>query len=444
MMEYKEFKEALFKEAIAKGCEAAEAYYVRGEAFSVNVLKGEMEQYEVNRGNGLNLRVSLGGKDGYAYTEALADPEGLVARAMDNARAIENEDDHPMQGKSTYPKLERPERKCDSLTEREKIELAGKLEKAMLAADKRVERAMYSAVESDSREIFISNTLGLDAHGERRSVDCLAMPVTREGDDVRNKFSFRVGDEIFDYETCAKEAVAETVALHGAAPVSAGKYKVLIRNDAMGDMLSAFSSMFSAEAAQKGLSLLKDKTGESIASSSISIIDDPLMADNPREFDDEGVPSVKTTVVENGVLRSFLHNLKTAKKAGVPSTSNGGRAGVASPVDIMPSNFYIAAGSASFEEMVNELCDGLIITDVSGLHAGLNPVSGEFSLIAQGRLVSGGKIVRPVDQITVAGSFMELMQSVETVGSDLRFGPSGGARIGSPSLLIKELTISGK
>ncbi len=202
--------------------------------------------------------------------------------------------------------------------------------------------------------------------------------------------------------------------------------------------------MFFAERVQKGLSLLTGKLDQPIASRSITILDDPFEADNPRAFDAEGVPSVRTTVVENGVLKSYLYNLKSAKKDGVASTSNAGRAGAAGPVNTSPSNFYIVKGEKSFDALRTMLNNGLIITELSGLHAGLNPISGDFSLIAKGLLVENGEVVRSVDQITVAGNFLTMMQGIEEVGADLRFGPPGFGRIGSPSLLIGKLIVSGK
>jgi len=148
--------------------------------------------------------------------------------------------------------------------------------------------------------------------------------------------------------------------------------------------------------------------------------------------------------VEKGVLATLLHNLKTAKKAGVESTGNASRPSPASPVGVAPSNFYILPGEKDYDAMVKTLDNGLIITEVSGLHAGVNPVSGQFSLLAKGKLIENGIPVHPVEQITVAGSFLELMNSVLEVGADLEFGMPGGGRIGSPSLLIGSMMVAGK
>lgn len=442
-MEYGAFKEALFKEALAKGCEAAEAYYSKNEAFSVNVLEGEIDTYEVNVKGGLNLRVRYAGKDGYAFTQKLEDAQKLVARAMDNARAIECEDDHPMQGKSAYVTLVKKDRKAFHLEAAQKIDIALSLEQAAKAADARVQRMEYCEVATGKGVVRISNSHGLDAADEDQQAFSFAVPITMQDGDMRNAYAFRMGDGIFDVVACAEEAVQKSVAQHGSSPVKGGAYRVLIKGEAMASMLAAFSSMFSGESAQKGLTLLKDKCGEQIAADLLTVLDDPFYPDYERAFDAEGVPSVTTAVVENGVLRSFLHNLKTSKKAGVTSTSNGGRMGADAPVGVMPSNFYIKPGDKSFEELVKQLSDGLIITDVSGLHAGLNPVSGDFSLVAKGLLVENGNVVRPVDQITVSGSFLGMLKGMLAIGSDLYFDLPRGSAFGSPSILIDELMVSG-
>lgn len=443
-MDFNQFKEKAFETALAKGCDAAELYFVEGDSFLAMVLEQQLDSYSVSRERGLNLRVQLAGKNGYAYTESLEAPETLVLRAMDNARAIENEDDHPMQGKCEYQALPKRECRADTASEREKIELAMALERAAKAQDPRIARVMRSAVGSVSAVTRICNTLGLDAEGEERVAYSYVVPVASAEGQVKDGFAFRVDDGVFDVEGCAKEAAARAVEQLGGAPVPAGEYRILFENQAMADLLAAFSPMFSADAAQKGLSLLAGKEGETIAAPCVTILDDPFHAVNPRAFDAEGVPCAQKAVVESGVLRTLLHNLKTAKKAGVASTGNGGRADTAAPVGVMPTNFYLKAGAEDFDALVARLGDGVIITDVSGLHAGLNTISGEFSLLASGKLVEGGKVVRAVEQITVSGSFLSLMRGVEAVGSDLRFGLPGGSCFGSPSVLAGKLTVSGK
>lgn len=443
-MTFEQFKDECFRLALENGCEAAEVYSVSNDGFSVNVLNAEIIKYSVERDNGFNLRVIFGGKSGYAYTEAFEDPESLVAHAIDNAKAIENTDENPMQDSCEYPVIERKPNPVVNLTEDEKINIALNLERDTLAFDDRVNRLGYCAVSTGVSGKHIYNTKGLHADAEEKYSYAVVGPILRQGEEEREAYAFKFGPDVMQYDEIIKESVDNALMQFNAKPVESGEYRVLLRNDVAGDLLQAFSSMFFADRVQKGLSLLAGKKGEKIASSAVTILDDPFEKDNPREFDDEGVPSVLTEVVKDGVLQGYLYNLKTALKDGVSSTSNAGRGGASAPVDTAPSNFYIVKGEKSYNELVSELDSGLIITELSGMHAGLNPVSGDFSLIAKGLLVEGGNIIRSVDQITCAGNFISMMTSILAVGSDLRFGIPGFGRFGSPSLLIEKLVIAGK
>ncbi len=442
MMKFEDFKKAAFDAALEKGCTAAEVLLTDEEQFSVNIQKGEIEDYASAHSFGLNLRVSLNGRDGYAYTELLEEPEQLVERAMDNAGTIESDDDHPMQPACEYVEVKAPECRAMDMTADEKIAYAKQLEEKLLAADPRVLRSETTAVATVRVTKRLHNTLGLAADKTGDLCYSVIVPIMQQGEELKNSVAFRTGDEIFDIDGLVKEGVDGAVEQFNASPVPSGEYKVVLRNNAAADMLAAFSSMFSADACQKGLSLLAGREGQFIASEAVTIMDDPFYAKNPRAFDDEGVPSVTKKVVDKGVLTTLLHNLKTAKKAGVASTSNGGRSS-SGPVGVSPSNFYIVEGEKSLDELIAAMQNGLVIFDVSGLHSGLNPVSGDFSLIAKGLLVEDGKAVRSVDQITVAGNFLKLMQSITEVGSDLKMGIPMGAVVGSPSLLIEKLVVSG-
>ena len=154
-----------------------------------------------------------------------------------------------------------------------------------------------------------------------------------------------------------------------------GKYRVVFFSEAMCDLLGVFSSIFSAETAQKGMSLLKGRVGERIAAPCVTLVDDPLMEGGmgSRPFDDEGVPSATHTVVEDGVFRTFLHNLKTARKDGVATTGNARKVGYASAVHVTPTNFYLKPGKRTLDDMLRGIGEGLVITEVSGLYAGANP-----------------------------------------------------------------------
>lgn len=443
MMNFDQFKDAALEAALELGCTAAEVYFVEGEDFEVNALNGKLDRYTVSRENGLNLRVQYDGKNGYAYTEALDDARSLAMKAVDNAMSIESTDEHPMQGKCEY----RPIVECESVvldyTEEKKIDLAFELERAAKAADSRVDRVEHCLIATSTRRTRIFNTLGLAAETQSQAAYSGIVPIVKEGAEVKDGTGFRYGAKTHEINELAKEAVQEAIGKLGASPAPAGVYRVILRNDAAASLLEAFAPMFSADAAQKGLSLLNGKEGTRIGSELVTLMDDPFYGEFQRAFDAEGVPSETTAVVDKGVLMTLLHNLKTAKKAGVQSTSNAGRYSVESPVGVEPSNFYIVPGEAGFDALVSELGDGLVVTELSGLHSGVNTISGDFSLLASGYLVEGGKRTRPVERITIGGSFLELLSNVAAVGRDLKFGLPDKSNYGSPSLLISRAVIAG-
>lgn len=443
-MTFEQFRAQAFEAALAAGCQAAETYYVQDEAFQAQALDGQLENYTVSRTGGVGLRVQYNGRNGYAYTEQLDAPERLAERALDNARVTENTDDHPMMGPCTYQEVTQPDDPILDLDERQKIDLALELEQQALAADPRVTKVEEAAVITGRTVTCIDNTLGLSLCREEGYSISYVAPILEQNGQVQDAAAFRIRADVLDTAGCAAEAAAEAAMRFDAGSVAAGTYSVIFRYDAAADLLASFCSMFSADAAQKGLSLLAGKEGQVIACDLITIMDDPFYKEFPRAFDDEGVPSVTKAVVEKGVLKTLLHNLKTARKAGVASTSNGGRRSPASPVGVSPSNFYIVPGEASLEQLLQQLGNGLLITEVSGLHAGVNTVSGDFSLLARGMRVENGVCTTPVEQITVAGHFLQLMQSISAVGSDLKFGIPGGANVASPSLLVQGVKIAGK
>lgn len=175
----------------------------------------------------------------------------------------------------------------------------------------------------------------------------------------------------------------------------------------------------------------------------MTLIDDPHLKDGlgTTSFDDEGVATIKKEIISKGKLNTLLYNLKTAHKAGIKSTGNGFKASYASIVGVSATNFYINPGDKSFEELCNEVKEGVIITDFAGLHSGASAVTGDFSLAAKGFMIENGKKSFPVEQITVAGNFFTLLKDIEEVGSDLKFPMSS---IGCPSVVVKELSIAGK
>jgi len=446
-METREFMDAVLRAAVKDGIAEAEVYCQGAESFTAEAIEGKIQSYEVSTARGMSLRGLWNGKMGYCATQAF-DEEAitqLIRGVKESAELTETEEqDEIYAGDAEYPEMEMPESDIGEVTESEKIETCLKMEPVVLGYDKRITKSEGTQVSTEQNFVMIRNTKGLDLEA-RDSVGFMYTSALAEENDMRQSAGKIVWGRKWrelDPEKLARDAAEETVFMLGAKPVATGDYRVIIRNDAMGSLLATFSGIFSAENAQQKLSLLEGKEGTKIASDKVTILDDPARPEGMfrRNFDGEGTATKRKAVVEDGVLKTLLHSRKTAKKQGVAPTGNGFRAGYATPVKVAPTNLLIAPGVRSLEEMQKEMGDGLVITDVSGLHAGANPVSGDFSLLAKGYTVEDGQKAKPVEQITIAGNFYTLLQNIREVGNDLLFraGP-----IGCPSADIGEIKVSG-
>lgn len=451
-MKIMEFKEKLFLKARALGFDEFEIFYVDGESFEVAIYEKEIDKYNVNTTLGLSFRGIYQGHMGYAYTEILDEEamELLVQAARDNAMTVENEDAETIYGgQDEYAKIIGYNPELSQVTAEQKIKLALQMEEETFLQSDKVKQIQYCIVESGSGSNRIINSKGLDLYFRSNAIYAILIPVIQDGDKMNTAFAYKATNQFeeIDPNALAKEAVTKALSYSGAEPVDSGKYRIAIRNDVAGELLSTFSGIFSAYNVQKGMSLLKGKVGTQIGSEKLTIIDDPLYPGGLSSipFDAEGVATYTKQVVQQGKLETLLYNLKTALKDGVKSTGNAAKSSYASPVDTAPSNFYIQSGDKSFDKLLQTLGDGLLITELQGMHSGANAVSGDFSLAAKGFVVQAGQIKNPVEQITVAGNFYALLEDIEELASDLIFGlPSGKGTYGSPTLLIRELSIAGK
>ena len=443
------FIDRVLKAALAAGIEAAEVYYSSADSFRAMSHQGEVDNYSVASRAGLSLRGLFGGKMGYAATEAM-DEEAvsqLVRGVQDSARLVEDDSVQEIyRGDESYPEIDNYSSGLDLVTEEQKLDLLLNTEKAALSSgDERIRQVNYNMVTTRSGETRIVNTYGLDLRRRDNMAVAYVSVVAREGGRVAAGSGFGCSRDFasLDAKKMASEAVEEALFYLNASPIPSGSYRTIIDRRCMPDLLSVFAGVFSADAAQKGMSLLKGREGEIIAADCVTLMDDPHLEGGLAScgFDAEGVATRVKAVIENGRLTTLLHNLKTARKAGVRSTGNASKEGYASPVGVQPSNFYFKPGQKTLAELMLDMGDGIVITDVSGLHAGANPVSGDFSLLAKGYTVKDGHKDRAVEQITIAGNFYSMLRNIRAFGCDLEFV---GSPVGSPSVDVGEMNIAGK
>ncbi len=442
-MTYQEFKDAVVRYAGQRQIGEYELYFTERDSAKVEIYKEEIKSYKTESGMGICFRCIADGKAGYASTENLTaeEAESLVLRAWDNAVSIESEEECFIhEPGDSYAAVEQDGGAAPQGTRL--VEAALGLQRELYQADARVIDGTQSFVAYGEEKYAICNSKGLDLEDRVSYSICYAMPLVSEGGEMYDGLKDKMGRlEDFDLKAIAGEAVE--VSTIGAGGVSSGSYNVVFSNRVMATLLAAYAPVFSAEAAQQGMSLLNGREGEKIAADMVTITDDPRYEGGvvKRTFDGEGVAAYEKNVVEQGRLVTLLHNLKTAAAAGVKSTGNASKASYSSVVGVSPFLFYIQPVEGTLEDILAQAGEGIYVTEVSGLHAGTNSVTGDFSLSSKGFLVKEGRKGVPVKNFTVSGNFFTLLKDIQGVGADLDFL---GSNFGSPSVLVPALAVAGE
>lgn len=448
-MDYKDLLNKLIEKGQEK-MDEVEAFLVKNKQLDIEIYKGEIDKYSLAESGGLSFRGSSQGKMGYSYTERLEESalDSLVDEALENSKYIEGSDDEIIfSGSESYEEINHYDDSLNQVPTQDKINFLINLEKEAYSLDERVFAVNACAYQEFEGERYLVNSKGLDLHDKSNGGAAYIFVVVKDDEDTKTGISYRNFYDFssLDFKEIAKEAVDRAISMLGASNIKSGNYPIIIENTTFANLLSAFTPIFSSDNVQKGLSLLKGKLGEEIASPLLTIVDDPFLKGGfaSRNFDDEGTASTFKTIVDNGKLVSFAYNWKTANREGVASTGHASRS-YKGPISIAPTNLYVVNGDLDLDEMMALADKGLLINNLEGLHSGLNPVSGDFSLSASGYEIKDGKKARPVNQITIAGNLYEVFKNIVAVGNDLKFGLPSNGYIGSPSILVKSLAVSGE
>jgi PmbA protein len=301
---------------------------------------------------------------------------------------------------------------------------------------KQVQTTIYQENENSTQ---ILNSKGLNLAHKNTFAYVYAVGVFEKGEDIKTAYDIKIAKQYneFNVSEMAQKTLEKGRAKLGGTSLKSGAYPVVFSNDMFADILGVYSSIFTGEAAYRNLTALKDKVGEKIALESFTLIDDPLHPDAyfQSAFDDEGVACHAFSLVDQGVFKGWMHNLKTAMIFNEEPTGHASGGG------IRPTNLYLKPTDVAFEDLIQPIQDGVYITDLVGLHAGVKTVSGDFSLQAGGFRIENGKVTTPVKMIVVSGNFFTMINAIEGIGSDLKFGLGS---TGSPSVYIKELMIGGE
>ena len=440
-MKYDKFF-AFAKEA---GIEEAELYVGESYSLSFSLFHSEVDNYSSNKSITILARGIINGRFGTATCDSwsVAHAKYLVDEIAANAKVIENEDPaFIFEGSKQYKKINTFNKDLEKISIEEKMKKLYELEKAIKEGDKRVIEVGGVEYSESAESVTILNSKGLKLSQKSNYFVYVGQAVAKEGSQTKSGYELFLDNDFskFDVKQLAKEVVKNTVDQLGGEACESSTYKAVLSPSVVKSFLTFYIGNADAEDVQKRSSLFIGQLGKKIASRKITVEDKPLKRNVfSRWFDDEGVATYNKPIIKNGVLETYLYNLTTAAKEGVQSTGNASRGG--SKMGIGTFFLELKPGKKSQEELFKDLNDGVYITDVQGLHAGLNPQSGNFSLQSTGFLIKNGKVDRALDVITVSGNLMDVFRDVLEVGNDTKTFPSGMA---CSSLLISKIVVSGK
>jgi PmbA protein len=426
----------------------AEAYLSVARSRKAKVQNGALEDLTRSKRGGLGVRVLRRGPNGVriggATTTDLSrrDFAGLFRQAWELS-ALGDEDPWVRQavpeGADDLPS--RFDAHCEALTAEERIKRAFMLEDAARGASPKV-CAVRGATWSDgSGASLLITDKGVRAPSVAGSCSAsIELAAEWEGDrQAAYHWDMGRSPDSVDIGAIGREAAKKAEAKLNPRQLPAGKYMVALHPEVAVDLLGTVAGMLSAESVLKGRSLFADKLGRTVASPLLTLTDDGRMPDGlgSEPWDGEGVPTRENTLIEGGVLRSYLHNLRTAAEMGVATTANASR-GTAGNPGLTTFNLSPMAGAKGHEAIVAQVADGVLINEIMGLHT-VNPVSGDMSVGASGVRIRNGALEEAVDRLTFACNLRDLLQNIVEVGSDLRwYGASAGL-----TLLLDEMTLGG-
>ncbi len=439
--------EQILSLASSSKADAAEVFLRSYTATAVEVKDRKVDAFDRARDIGAGLRVLIDGRLGFAFTTDLSsDSLRILAQAaVTNAAHAEPDEFHLIPGRPgvPYQSVDIFDPAIVALTETEKINRVMAMEREAFAVDSRIKRIRKAVATFSDSETLIINAKGAEVSYKSTACSSSIEVVAEDKGESQAGSEFDVNRfyRKLEIEEVGRKGAQRALDLLGARHIDSVKSPVVLEATVAQDFLSLMASGFSAESAQKKRSLFIGKLDTDVASAAVTVLDDGLLEGGlgTAPSDDETVPMQKKTVIERGRLALFLHNVYTANKDKTLSTGNGMRGGFKGMPGVGVTNLYIEPGTDSLENLIAALERGLFVTEVMGMHTA-NPISGDFSVGATGFWIEKGRKAYPVREITIAGNILDLMKQVAAVGSDLRFS----GRIGSPSLLVRELSIGGK
>ena len=427
--------------------EQIEAYVGRGGETAIRVYEGTVEHFVSAQSEGVGIRVIKDGRTGFAYAGTL-DPTAVaevLAEARDNVQFGTSDEFAGLAEPDGVAPV--PQKFWDDELEHflttGKISITKELEQLTLGMDKRI-RVEESNYDDGWSETAVATTTGIRESGRGNSCYVSVATLADEGDETQTGYGFSVGDspKEFDLPKAAREASDRATRLLGAIKPPSKRVTVVLDPYVAAQFLGVIASTLNGESVSKGRSFFADRLGDQVADARITLVDDPTnpLAYTATDIDGEGLAARRNVLIENGVLKKFVHSSYSARRLNTVSTGNAVRGGFAGSPGVGCIAMQLTPGTKSQSELIGEVEDGVWVQMVQGLHSGVNPISGDFSTGASGLLISNGQVGAPVREFTIASTLQRMLLDVVALGNDVDWLPSRAAGL---TMVIRDVTMSG-
>jgi PmbA protein len=428
--------------------EQVEAFVGRSTSTSVKVHGGAIESLTQATSAGIGVRVIEDGRQGFAWAGSLDDDvvTEVLAEARDNVAYAQAE---PWVGLAEPDGVEPPridlwrEGLVAQPTER-KVDLALELERAVRARDPRIDGVRTAQWSDGAGEGAVATSTGIAVAGRSTFCNLSVLALASEGGETKTGYGVSVGREPddVDLDRAADDAVERATRLLGAVQPASGSVTLVLEPRMAATLLGVVAGTLNGESVLKGRSPFADRMGEPIASPLFTLVDDPTdpLSLGADSHDGEGLATRRVPLIVEGVLQGFLHNTMTGRRAGVPSTASAVR-GYRSTPGVGAQALALATGSGSLDDLMAAVDHGVLVQSMTGLHSGVNPVSGDFSVGVEGLIVRGGQRAEPIREATIASTLQRLLLDVSAVGGEREWTPGG---TGAAALVVPGVTLSGR
>jgi len=443
----KDIYSVIEKHAKEKGVTQIEVYMSHTEEEEIKIREHDLDAFGLAQTAGYSVRLIKDGKQGSSFTEKVDDIS--LSTAFQNAYNSMMY----MTPELEYNILPENDGKCD-----ENYEMIDKtlksldiesiknraliIEQSIYDADSRIFNVPSSGIARYTSTKSVINSNGIFKSEKKMSIIYYGEAIAKENNVVKTGYDSYISlDSNFNTNEFAESIKNDVIGKLSARGIKSGNYKAVLTSDAMITLLGAYMSLFSSESVQKKMSLLEGKKLKSIASSIVNIYDNPTIENGlgNTHFDSEGVKTKEFSIIKEGVLQGFLYNTYTAKKDKTISTAHALRHSYKSPLGISPHNFILEDGNYTQKSLMENIDNGILITDLMGSHAGVDVLSGDFSLQAEGFRIENGESTFRLSPFIVSGNILTLLSEIEMIASDTK---KNKGRIYTPSVAIREISVA--